>query len=170
VDVVRDEGIHLTKKGNRFWGLCVFHSEKTPSFSVNPDKQTFYCFGCHEHGDVIHFLMKLRGITFKDALIVLGMSGRDNPPLPLPRGDYKRRRMIEEFHEWCRWYRHECLELMEIVDRIERAITDPAYLGLQAIAEVFLVRFIAQYHVWLLTGGFDNEDAFCIYKEFHGIT
>jgi DNA primase len=39
--------MHLTQKGSRFWGLCPFHSEKTPSFNVNADKQFFYCFGCH---------------------------------------------------------------------------------------------------------------------------
>lgn len=173
VDVVRDEGIHLIQKGKRLWAKCPLHSEDTPSFSVNPEKQSFYCFGCHEGGDVIHFVMKLRGITFKEALTALGIDGnkgRDTVHRVPTGGDRKRRRLVEEYHGWCRWYRHECLELIGIVDRIERAITDPAYLGLQVIADAFLARFIAQYHVWMLTGGFETEDALSVYREYHGIT
>lgn len=169
VDVVRDAGIRLIQRGKHFWACCPFHPEKTPSFSINPEKQSFYCFGCHEGGDVIHFVMKLRGITFKEALQVLGISS----PQPPSRGGQKstiRQRRLIEYYEWCKWYRHELLELIGIVDRIERAITDPAYLGLQVIADAFLVRFIAQYHVWLLTGGFDTEEALSIYREYHGIT
>ncbi|PKN39054.1 MAG: hypothetical protein CVU62_02330 [Deltaproteobacteria bacterium HGW-Deltaproteobacteria-2] len=67
--VIEQEGIEL-KRGK---ALCPFHSEKTPSFMVNRDRQTFHCWGCGESGDVISFIMKLKGITFKDALIYLGI-------------------------------------------------------------------------------------------------
>ena len=59
VDVVSSY-VTLTKKGNRYWGLCPFHSEKTPSFSVSPDKQMCYCFGCHKGGGAINFIRDCR--------------------------------------------------------------------------------------------------------------
>ena len=49
--------VHLTRKGNNLWGLCPFHNEKTPSFSVSPDKQIYHCFGCGKGGGVISFIM-----------------------------------------------------------------------------------------------------------------
>ena len=71
--IIEQEGIEL-KRGK---ALCPFHDERTPSFTVNEKWQTFHCWGCGEHGDVISFIMKLKGITFKDALVYLGMkSGR----------------------------------------------------------------------------------------------
>ncbi|MEI3112266.1 MAG: CHC2 zinc finger domain-containing protein [Oscillospiraceae bacterium] len=65
----------LTKKGNRYWGLCPFHSEKTPSFSVSPDKQMCYCFGCHKGGGAINFIMEMEDVGFVDAVSILA-SGR----------------------------------------------------------------------------------------------
>jgi len=68
------EYVSLRKMGHSFKGLCPFHEEKTPSFVVNEDRQTFHCFGCGERGDVIDFAMKIYGLTFKDALKHLGIS------------------------------------------------------------------------------------------------
>jgi len=70
VHIIEQEGFEI-KRGK---ALCPFHSERTPSFIVNRNKQTFHCFGCNEHGDVISFIMKLKGISFKEALIYLGIS------------------------------------------------------------------------------------------------
>lgn len=66
VDIIAEEVV-LKKSGRNFLGLCPFHSEKTPSFSVSPDKQIFYCFGCGTGGNVFSFLMKLQGISFPEA-------------------------------------------------------------------------------------------------------
>lgn len=63
--------VKLKKVGRNFVGLCPFHSEKTPSFVVSPEKQIFKCFGCGEAGDVITFYMKINGISFKEALVEL---------------------------------------------------------------------------------------------------
>ncbi|MGM0681004.1 MAG: DNA primase [Thermodesulfobacteriota bacterium] len=60
--------VQLRKKGANYQGLCPFHSEKTPSFSVNPSKQFYHCFGCKESGDVFSFLMKYENLTFQEAL------------------------------------------------------------------------------------------------------
>lgn len=65
---VISEHMTLKKKGRNYWGCCPFHNEKTPSFSVNPEKGFFYCFGCHESGNAIGFLMKYDGLSFPEAL------------------------------------------------------------------------------------------------------
>lgn len=67
VEVVGDF-VPLKKKGSSYMGLCPFHSEKTPSFSVSEEKKLFYCFGCHASGDAIAFLMKKEGVEFPDAV------------------------------------------------------------------------------------------------------
>lgn len=61
------EYVTLKKAGRNFLGICPFHQEKTPSFTVSPDKQMFYCFGCSEGGNVFSFLMKLNRLTFPEA-------------------------------------------------------------------------------------------------------
>ncbi len=70
VDIVElaSEYLTLKKAGRNFIGLCPFHQEKTPSFTVNRDKQIFYCFGCGEGGNVITFLMKIADKTFPEAI------------------------------------------------------------------------------------------------------
>ena len=67
LDVVSKDVI-LKKNGSNYWGLCPFHKEKTPSFSVNPAKGIFKCFGCGEGGDALTYLLKTRGVTFKDLI------------------------------------------------------------------------------------------------------
>jgi len=67
VDVV-SEYVTLKKTGRNFVGLCPFHREKTPSFTVNPEKQIFYCFGCGEGGNAISFLMKINNMSFPESV------------------------------------------------------------------------------------------------------
>ena len=64
---VVQETVKLKRQGRSLIGLCPFHKEKTPSFSVNPEKGFFYCFGCKEKGNVFDFLMKVEGLTFPEA-------------------------------------------------------------------------------------------------------
>lgn len=77
---VVSEYVSLKKKGNRYWGCCPFHSEKTASFSVTPEKGLFYCFGCHAGGDVFAFLMKIDNIDFPTA--VKALANKLNIPIP----------------------------------------------------------------------------------------
>lgn len=65
------EQVDLKKSGARFLGLCPFHGEKTPSFSVHPGQQFFHCFGCGESGDVFSFIMKYQNVDFPEALRIL---------------------------------------------------------------------------------------------------
>jgi len=67
LDVVSKDVI-LKKNGGSYWGLCPFHKEKTPSFSVNPAKGIYKCFGCGEGGDALTYLLKTRGTTFKELI------------------------------------------------------------------------------------------------------
>ena len=71
VDVV-GEYVQLTKRGRNWFGLCPFHGESTPSFSVTSDKQIFHCFGCGAGGNVITFLMDIENLSFQEALSKLG--------------------------------------------------------------------------------------------------
>ena len=80
VDVV-SQYVRLTKRsGANLFGLCPFHSEKTPSFSVSPDKQIYHCFGCGKGGGVINFIMEIENLDFRDAVAFLAR--RANMPMP----------------------------------------------------------------------------------------
>jgi DNA primase len=70
VDVVDIVGrsVQLKKAGANFSGLCPFHGEKTPSFTVSPSKQFYHCFGCGAHGNAISFLMEYQGLGYVDAV------------------------------------------------------------------------------------------------------
>ncbi len=67
VEVIREYIPSMQKAGKNFKALCPFHNEKTPSFTINPDTQRFYCFGCQEHGDVFSFIEKIDGLTFVES-------------------------------------------------------------------------------------------------------
>lgn len=67
LDVVSDY-VGLKKAGANYLGLCPFHAEKTPSFTVNAAKGMFYCFGCGAGGDVVSFVMRMEGLAFPEAL------------------------------------------------------------------------------------------------------
>jgi DNA primase len=68
VEVIESHGVRLKKKGQNYVGLCPFHKEKTPSFTVNPKTDLWHCFGCRAGGDVIGFVCKMEGIQFKEAM------------------------------------------------------------------------------------------------------
>ncbi len=93
------ECVKLNKAGNRFSGLCPFHGEKTPSFSVNPQEQFFHCFGCQESGDVFSFMMKYHHLTFPEALKDLAQRYQiDLPERNMSDADRERMRRREELY------------------------------------------------------------------------
>ena len=79
VDVI-SQYVHLKRSGRNFFGLCPFHNEKSPSFSVSPDKQIFHCCGCGVGGNVFTFLMKIEGINFIEAVQMLAERANINLP------------------------------------------------------------------------------------------
>jgi len=90
VDII-SETVLLKKSGKNFLGLCPFHSEKTPSFTVSPDKQIFYCFGCNAGGNVFSFLMKQEGISFPEAARMLARRYGIDIPVRTMSPEQKRR-------------------------------------------------------------------------------
>ena len=107
VDVV-SAYVPLTKRGGNYWGLCPFHHEKTPSFSVNESRQIFHCFGCGKGGGPARFLMEMESLSFPDAVRKLA----DQAGLPMPEdtgGDgrwrERRKRVLELNREAARFYR-----------------------------------------------------------------
>lgn len=85
VDVV-SQYVKLTRKGSSYFGLCPFHNEKTPSFSVTPGKQMYYCFGCGAGGNVFNFIMEYENYTFGEALKYLA----DRAGVELPQIEYSK--------------------------------------------------------------------------------
>ena len=90
VDII-SETVVLKKSGKNFLGLCPFHSEKTPSFTVSPDKQIFYCFGCSAGGNVFSFLMKQEGLSFPEAVRMLARRCGIDIPVRTMSPEQKRR-------------------------------------------------------------------------------
>ncbi|MGH9476045.1 MAG: DNA primase [Terriglobales bacterium] len=89
------EVVALRPGGNGFVGLCPFHSEKTPSFHVHSSKRFYYCFGCHEHGDIFQFYMRLRQLSFTDAVaLVAERLGVELPSRAPAAADPQRRELL----------------------------------------------------------------------------
>src|SRR5512143_1634071 len=80
------ETVTLQRRGGRYWGLCPFHQEKSPSFSVTPDKGVFYCFGCHKGGTIFDFVMEVEKVQWRDAVEILAKKAG----IEIPREDEQR--------------------------------------------------------------------------------
>ncbi len=98
--------VSLTKKGGNLFGLCPFHNEKTPSFSVSPDKQIYHCFGCGKGGGVVGFIMEIENLSFPEAVRFL--AERAGMPMPEEGGDEElprlRKRLLALNREAARWF------------------------------------------------------------------
>ena len=88
--------VALNKKGRKYWGLCPFHGEKTPSFSVDGERQLYYCFGCKAGGNVFHFFMEMEHCTFSEAVTQLAERAHMTLPEMEKDEDYERRRTQRE--------------------------------------------------------------------------
>lgn len=165
LNVLQAEGVEIKQCGRNFVGLCPFHPEKTPSFTVNPAKKLFKCFGCGEAGGVIGLIQKLRGLSFKDACTYLGISGgvvKQVKPSPL---ELKKREAMQKFRRWIQLYRRAICELLRLANRIDLQIEKPEHLELPGISEMYLRKFIYEYHLDILNGGCD-EAKFKLYQEY----
>ena len=85
VDVISGY-VRLQRKGSSYFGLCPFHNEKSPSFSVSPSKQMYYCFGCGAGGNVFNFIMEYENFTFIEAVKYLA----DRAGVKLPEQEYSK--------------------------------------------------------------------------------
>ena len=88
--------VSLKKNGKKYWGLCPFHGEKTASFSVDPEMQLYYCFGCKAGGTVFTFIMEMERLTFPEAVELLAERAHMPMPQMIQDEDYERRRSQRE--------------------------------------------------------------------------
>jgi DNA primase len=101
--------VPLTPKGRNLWGLCPFHSEKTPSFSVSQEKQIYHCFGCGKGGGVINFVMEMEHLPFPDAVRLLAARvGLEVPEGGTEQSRKQRDRLVEANRAAAHFY-HETL-------------------------------------------------------------
>ena len=105
VDVVGSY-VRLSKKsGANYFGLCPFHNERTPSFSVNPSEQFYYCFGCGKGGGVINFIMEIENLPYPDAVRHLAQrAGMQVPEDSYDPNAKQRSRLLEANKAAARWF------------------------------------------------------------------
>ncbi|WP_274422818.1 DNA primase [Blautia sp. XA-2221] len=137
VDVV-SQYVRLTKKGNSYFGLCPFHNEKTPSFSVTPGKQMYYCFGCGAGGNVFNFIMEYENYTFGEALKHLA----DRAGVELPKIEYSRevRQKAQEKEELLE-INKQAAQYFYYQLRTEKGQTGLAYLKNRGLSEETMRKF-----------------------------
>jgi len=104
--------IQLKKAGRNLKGLCPFHSEKTPSFMVSPEKGIAYCFGCHQGGDIFKFIQLTENVDFNEAVKILAQKANVTLPQHLPQASNKRLKSIE-INQWAARFYREQLEKNE---------------------------------------------------------
>jgi DNA primase len=142
----------LKKDGRRYWGLCPFHHEKTASFSVNPELNLYYCFGCKAGGNVVKFVMEMERVSFMEAVKLL--ADRNHMQLPEVREDpdYEKRRsqrerLLNANREAARFY-HELLwkpEGSQVLDYLHRRGLDDGIIrrfGLGASADQWYTLYL----------------------------
>ena len=127
-DVVADY-VPLTRKGGSLWGCCPFHSERTPSFHVVPERQMYKCFGCGKGGGVINFIMEIENLSYPDAIRFLAKrAGLEVPEDREENGAYRRRRerLLELNREAARFF-HASLRGPEgrVYDRFRNRVMFP---------------------------------------------
>jgi DNA primase len=128
----------LTRKGDRSWGICPFHAEKTPSFSVSSSKGLFHCFGCQAGGDVFAFLMRVEGLEFPEAAERLAeAAGVEIPRAEETEADRGRRKQLEAIFSTNAFMAKRYAEALEQSDdalrylREERGVTDQSIAAFQ---------------------------------------
>jgi DNA primase len=128
------ETVALKRAGTILKGLCPFHGEKTPSFTVTPDRDTWHCFGCGEHGDIFTFVMRRDGLDFREALERLAERTGVELSARSAGEDRRRRRLREALEAAIAWYREVLLQARQA----ERA---RAYLAERGLSDATQDRF-----------------------------
>lgn len=167
LDTIKGSGIELKQRGRYHWGLCPFHSERTPSFKVDTERQSFYCFGCHTHGDSISFVQRLRSLSFSDTLNYFGI----NPGKPsleaLQHMRLKKRKaeLVRKFRQWGFDYHNDLCDLyrsLQIAKGKVKTIEDAETLSWAYHLEPIWI------HKLDILESRDDKAKFEIYTEAHG--
>ena len=132
--------VSFTRKGNRYWACCPFHSEKTPSFTVDPDKGFYHCFGCGAGGNVFNFIAKMENVSYFDAVKL--QAQRLNIPLPneRPRSvaeiqSEREEKSLYEVNERARNFFHNCLTITSYGEHARE------YLAARGISDAIIKDF-----------------------------
>jgi hypothetical protein len=95
VQVIQSYGVELRRSGKELVGRCPFHDDRSPSFSVNPEKEKWHCFGCNAGGDAVTFVMRIENVGFKDAVKMLGREPMTRPsPKPRPEVEWAKAMLL----------------------------------------------------------------------------
>lgn len=129
ISAVIRQDIELSQRGKDLWGRCPFHEERTPSFKVSLEHQRFHCFGCGVSGDVIEYVMRRRGIDFKQASELLKI--RSFKPT---REEIEKKRLVVRFREWCRLETLRILNEWRLLWEITQDIKSEEDMNLRAWA------------------------------------
>ncbi len=127
----------LTRKGDRYWGLCPFHEEKTPSFSVLPEKGFFHCFGCNKSGSIFDFVMEMEHLSFPEALKKLA----EKAGVPLAQETAAQRKMREETEALRLLYEKLAASFHYILLNSESAQTGRDYIYKRGFTDASIERF-----------------------------
>lgn len=112
IEDVVGQYVALTRRGSNLFGLCPFHSEKTASFSVAPEKSIYYCFGCHKGGGVINFIMEIENLSYPDAVRFLAnRAGLEVPEDGANQSQYKKKERLWALMKDAGRYFHQQLKL-----------------------------------------------------------
>jgi DNA primase len=164
VEILRAEGIELIPRGRRLWALCPLHEEAIPSFTVDPEKGLFYCFGCGKGGDVISFIMEFKRFSFKEALVYLGIPSNRRSSYYHSNKKWRiKKKLLQRFEQWQR-----CL--LDFLSELYRQMEDTIYNcktldEIETLSWWYHYRPLIEHWLDILVGG-RPEDRLSLYKHF----
>lgn len=162
VETIENQGVPLRKRGKYLWGLCPLpgHIEKTPSFKVDLEKQSFYCFGCHEGGDVIAFIQKYKNLSFKEALKYLDIN---NKPYRPDLRELRKHTLVKTFRQWCQEYFNDLADLYRCLQKAKKTVK--TIEEAETLAVFFHRESSWLYQMEILTSS-DDEEKLQLYESF----
>ncbi|HHT9136450.1 MAG TPA: CHC2 zinc finger domain-containing protein [Candidatus Wunengus sp. YC60] len=167
VSILEREGVALRQKGRHLQACCPLHSEKTASFFVNVEKQSFKCYGCGKYGDSIDFIQAYKGFSFREALRYLNISNVAARQIKPDSQEARRQTLIKKFNVWCADYSKWLCRMLEICGRIDALVTSSQHLEIEGLSDMYLMRDIHQYHLSILGSGNDLLK-FKLFGNFYG--
>lgn len=151
--VVQATGIELKQRGRSWWARCPIHQERTPSFCVDPERQRWKCFGCNTNGDVIDFIRKFKGISFKDALRYLNIPGSlTDRRFETNTQEKRKRELVKAFGRWCDSTIRELCETVRLANEIDSLVKTPDDMDIPGLQGMYLRRELSEYKLSILAG------------------